>query len=150
MCDFQTRALRSLPYIMYRWLSARSRSIWGVKTCSIGHYDVLLNKTVITLPTSIYYRCGQCMQKASRSRYITFKMGQYKKLTSKLTVARESRFQISSVVQLAVTNPIPKEKDTVFKRSHVKNERPSLRVQAVLFTTHLILTALKTYTSLSD
>jgi len=90
------------------------------------------------------------MQKASRSRYITFKMGQYKKLTSKLTVALESRFQISSVVQLAVTNPIPKEKDTVFKRSHVKNERPSLRVQAVLFTTHRILTSLKTYTSLSD
>jgi hypothetical protein len=70
------------------------------------------------------------MYKASRSKYMTFKMGQHKKLTSELTVAGKSRFPIGSVVQLAVTNLIPKEKDTVFKRSHVKNERHTLRVQA--------------------
>jgi len=70
-------------------------------------------------------------------------------LTSKLTVAGESRFPIGSVVQLAVANPIPKEKDTMFKRSHVKNERPTFRVQVVLFTAHCILTAPKTFTSLT-
>lgn len=81
---------------------------------------------------------------------MTFKMGQYKKLTSKLTVAGKSRFPIGSVVQLGVTNPIPKEKDTVFKRSHVKNERHTLRVQAVLFRTHCILVVRKTFTSMTD
>jgi hypothetical protein len=77
-------------------------------------------------------------------------MGQYKKLTSKLTVAGNSRFPIGSVVQLAVTNPIPKEKDTVFKRSHVKNERPTLRVQAVLLTAQCILAIQKTFTLMTD
>jgi hypothetical protein len=58
-----------------------------------------------------------------------------KKLTSnELTVAGNSRFPIGSVAQLAVTNPILQEKDAVFKRSHVKNERPTSRVQAVRLT----------------
>jgi hypothetical protein len=43
--DFQTRALRSLPYIMYQCLLAKRCFGLGVKTCPIGHCDVLLDNT---------------------------------------------------------------------------------------------------------
>ena len=57
-----------------------------------------------------------------------FLRGWHKKLTSKLTVAGKPGFRIGSKPLLDVTNSIPKEKDAVFNRNHVKNERPTLRV----------------------